>query len=212
MYKTKSIIISALTLIFLTTTANVYAGPKNTRGGSGVLSATEIESLQFMREEEKLARDVYLTLYDVWNVEIFNNIASAEQQHMDAIKSLLDKYALVDPVTDVNSIGDFHNPTLQSLYTELVERGVNEEESALEALWVGGYIEEVDMRDIQEAIDEANHADIINVYENLLKGSRNHLRAFVGKIEDEGDVYEAQELTQDEVDVILNSPVERGRN
>ena len=82
----------------------------------------------------------------------------------------------------------------------------------MEALWVGGYIEEVDMRDIQDAIDEANHADVINVYENLLRGSRNHLRAFVGKIEDDGDVYKAQELTQDEVDVILNSPVERARN
>ena len=124
MYKTKSIIITALTLIFLTTTVNVYAGPKNTRGGSGSLSATEIDSLQFMREEEKLARDVYLTLYDVWNVEIFNNIASSEQQHMDAIKSLLDKYDLDDPIIDNNSIGDFHNPVLQALYTELVERGI----------------------------------------------------------------------------------------
>jgi len=124
MYKIKYLIITALTLIDFTATANVYAGPKNTRGGNVALSTTEIESLKFMREEEKMARDVYLTLYDVWNVEIFNNIASAEQQHMDAIKSLLDKYDLDDPIIDNNSIGDFHNPVLQALYTELVERGI----------------------------------------------------------------------------------------
>ena len=207
MYKTKSIIITALTLIFLTATANVYAGPKDTRGDSGALSATEIDSLLFMREEEKMARDVYLTLYDEWNLEIFNNIASSEQQHMDAMKSLLDKYGLADPIID--SVGAFTNPDLQALYTILVEYG---EISATVALFVGGYIEEVDMRDIQEAIDEADHMDIINVYENLLKGSRNHLRAFVGKIEDEGIVYEALVLTQEEVDAIVDSPIERGSN
>ena len=207
MYKIKSLIITVLTLIFLTATANVYAGPKNTSGDSGALSATEIESLLFMREEEKMARDVYLTLYDIWNDEIFNNIASSEQEHMDAIKSLLDKYGLADPIID--SIGAFSNPDLQALYIELVERG---EKSAMEALYVGGYIEEVDMQDIQEAIDETSHTDIIDVYENLLKGSRNHLRAFVGKIEDEGAVYKAQVLTQDEVDDIVDSSIERGSN
>ena len=212
MYKIKSSIMPFLILILLAVTTNVYAGPKNTRGGGGgneALSTTEIENLLFMREEEKMARDVYLTLYGVWNDEIFNNIASSEQEHMDEMKSLLDKYGLTDPVIDDNDIGTFSDPVLQDLYTTLVDRG---EKSALEALYVGGYIEEVDMRDIQEAIDETTHTDIIDVYENLLKGSRNHLRAFVGKIEDEGDVYDAQVLLQSEVDDIVDSPIERSSN
>ncbi|NOR71778.1 MAG: DUF2202 domain-containing protein [Methylomarinum sp.] len=205
MYKIKSSIITVLTLIFFTATANVYAGGKNQIDDNAGLSVSEIESLLFMREEEKMARDVYLTLYDLWNEEIFNNIASSEQEHMDAIKSLLDKYDLVDPVID--SIGVFSDPELQELYIKLVERG---EKSAMEALHVGGLIEEVDMQDIKEAIDEAEHEDIIAVYEELLKGSRNHLRSFVGKIEDEGIVYEAQVLSQEEVDEIVDSPIERG--
>ena len=205
MYKIKSSIITVLTLIFFTATANVYAGGKNQIDDNVGLSVSEIESLLFMREEEKMARDVYLTLYDLWNEEIFNNIASSEQEHMDAIKSLLDKYDLVDPVID--SIGVFSDPELQELYIKLVERG---EKSAMEALHVGGLIEEVDMQDIKEAIDEAEHEDIIAVYEELLKGSRNHLRSFVGKIEDEGIVYEAQVLSQEEVDEIVDSPIERG--
>lgn len=185
---------------------NAHAAPKNTGTGNQVLSAAETESLLFMREEEKLARDVYLTLYDLWDDEVFENIASSEQEHMDAMALLMEKYNLPDPVIDV--IGSFSDPELQKLYDELLARG---ETSRMEALYVGALIEEVDMRDIQEAIDEASHADIIRVYENLLKGSRNHLRAFVGKIEDEGLVYEAQVLTQEEVDEIVDSPIERGR-
>jgi len=210
MYKIKSSILPFLILIFVSLTTNVYAGPKNSKGGrSDALSVTETNHLLFMREEEKMARDVYLTLYDLWNDKIFNNIASSEQQHMDAIKSLLVKYGIADPVIDENTIGTFTDTVLPDLYTALVVRG---EGTALEALYVGGYIEEVDMHDIQKAIDETSHTDIIDVYENLLKGSRNHLRAFVGKIEDEGEVYDAQIILQSEVDDIVDSPIERGSN
>lgn len=207
MYKIKYLIIFILGLALFSTSVNSYADSKNSIDDIAVLSAAEAESLLFMREEEKMARDVYLTLYDLWNDSIFKNIASSEQEHMDAIKLLLEQYNLPDPVID--SIGIFSNPELQELYIKLVERG---EKSAMEALHVGGLIEEVDMQDIQEAINEAEHEDIINVYEDLLKGSRNHLRSFVGKIEDEGIVYEAQFLTQEEVDEIVDSPMERGSN
>jgi hypothetical protein len=66
------------------------------------------------------------------------------------------------------------------------------------------------MIDLQEAIDASDNADIKQLYENLMSGSRNHLRAYVGQIEDLGIVYEAQYLTQEEVDAIVDAPVERG--
>jgi hypothetical protein len=61
------------------------------------LSAEEAASLLFMREEEKLARDVYNTLSATWGIQSFSIIASSEQRHMDEIKVLLDRYALTDP-------------------------------------------------------------------------------------------------------------------
>jgi hypothetical protein len=82
--------------------------------------------------------------------------------------------------------------------------------SQLEALGVGAFIEAVDMRDIQAAIDNSGHTDITQTYENLLRGSRNHLRAFVRTIENLGVVYEAQVLPQSDVDAIVDSPIERG--
>jgi hypothetical protein len=169
------------------------------------LSTEEETDLLFMREEEKMARDVYLFFYPIWNNSVFSNIAESEQQHMDSMAVLLNTYGLPDPVQN-DSIGLFTNPDLAALYLTLTDRG---QASLLEALKVGALIEEVDMRDIQHAIDQAEHADIIQTYENLLRGSRNHLRAFVRAIEEMGVVYEAQVLEQSEVDAIVDSPMER---
>ncbi|MBT3190194.1 MAG: DUF2202 domain-containing protein [Anaerolineae bacterium] len=156
------------------------------------LTQTEIDGLSFMREEEKLARDVYLTLYDVWGLPIFQNIASSEQQHTDAVKGLLEFYGAADPVTD-DTIGVFANDDLQALYDQLVEKGSL---SLADALEVGTTIEEIDILDLQEYLAETDDPNITMVYENLLKGSYNHLRAFVSQYEGEsGESFEPSYMT-----------------
>lgn len=173
----------------------------------GVLSAEEIEYLGFMREEEKLARDVYLVLYREWGTDVFANIALSEQQHTDAVRLLIETYGLEDPVAD-DSIGVFVNLELADLYEVLVQRGSL---SIIEALYVGALIEEVDMEDIQHAIDVSDERDVLTVYDNLMRASRNHLRAFVSAIETlTGDEYQAQYLDQETVDEILTSEIETG--
>jgi hypothetical protein len=166
------------------------------------LSAEEAATLSFMREEEKLARDVYLYLFDIWGNRAFSNISKAEQRHMDALKVMLDKYGLPDPVAADEGV--FNNPELQDLYDLLVLKG---SASELDALMVGGLIEEVDIEDLVDAIAESDHADLDRVYTNLMKGSDNHLRAFAGQIEKlTGKSYTAQHLTQEKVDAILDAP------
>lgn len=61
------------------------------------LNEVEIADLTLMREEEKLARDVYWALGDIWTFRIFANISQSEQVHMDAMLALLEKYELQDP-------------------------------------------------------------------------------------------------------------------
>jgi hypothetical protein len=201
--------VSALMLaLAVATSSTAYAasGSGAARTSLSGLSQVEKTDLLFMREEEKLARDVYLTLYETWRLAVFSNIASSEQSHMDALLKLLRSYRLPDPAAG-NAIGEFTNPALQSLYDTLMEKG---RLSALDALQVGGIIEETDMRDLASAIDRSDNADIDATYENLLCGSRNHLRAFARNLESmTGQPYAAQVITQDEVDVILNSPLEQ---
>ena len=143
-------------------------------GGGGQLTPTEIEGLTYMREEEKLARDSYLTLYDKWHLSIFAKIANSEVMHMSKVKELLDRYGIADPAAG-KPVGAFTNPTLQQLYNELMVQG---SESSIEALKVGVTIEQVDIQDLQRYLGATNKADIINVYTALLNGSYCHLRAF----------------------------------
>lgn len=169
-------------------------------------SVDEAADLTFMREEEKLARDTYLVMNDTWKLAVFANIASSEQTHMDAILKLLKKYGLPDPAART-LIGEFTNPELQALYAALIAKGLR---SSLDALVVGGIIEETDMEDIQAAIERSQKADIDTVYESLLCGSRNHLRSFAASIQKmTGSAYTAQVLEQSAVDAILASPMEK---
>ena len=138
------------------------------------LTAEEISWLTSMREEEKVTRDVYLTMYDTYKVRIFKNIATSEQRHMDAVKKLLDTYSVADPAAG-RGIGEFTNPDLQKLYDDLIVQGSI---SKVDTFKIGVLIEETDIDDLNKAIAAARHDDIITVYNNLLLGSNNHLDAF----------------------------------
>ncbi len=170
------------------------------------LSEQEIEGLQYMREEEKLARDVYLALYEEWKDPVFERIAQSEEQHTSMVKQLLDAYGIPDPAKDEEGV--FTNQELQALYTQLVERG---RESLAEALRVGALIEETDIQDLNERLESVEHEDIRRVYTNLKAGSENHLRAFITRLEALNESYTPSVLSQEEVEAILNNTSPHGR-
>jgi hypothetical protein len=170
------------------------------------LSVQERDGLVWMREEEKLARDVYITLYDTWNLRVFSNISQSEQTHTEAIRDLLVKYDITDPVAD-DTVGVFQNADLQELYDSLVTQG---SVSELEAMKVGALIEDLDIADLDRYLAEVDNEDITLVYENLQRGSRNHLRAFMSQVESFGGSYDSQYISQADFDAILSSEREKG--
>lgn len=170
------------------------------------LSQDEKDSLIYMREEEKLARDVYQTLGQTYNLQIFKNIANSEQKHMDSIEVLLDKYNLADPITN-NGVGEFTNSNLASLYSQLVEKGLKIQ---VEALKVGATIEDLDIKDLTQDLAKTNKQDITQVYTSLRAGSYNHLRAFTNNLKKTGDSYTPQFVSKAEYDQILASDNNQG--
>ncbi len=167
---------------------------------TGSLSADETESLIFMREEEKLARDVYQALYSQWGIQTFQNIATSEQVHMDAVKVLLDRYGLTDPAA--TQAGVFANPDLQALYDQLIARGSR---SLVEALKVGAAVEEIDILDLEKRLTQIDNMDIQQVFNNLLNGSKNHLRAFSSALQVQtGETYYPQYLSNEVYQAIMN--------
>lgn len=174
------------------------------------LSEEEIKALLFMREEEKLARDIYLTLKETWKMPIFANISGAEQRHMDAVLCLINRYPdeLSDPVGD-REIGDFAEPEIQALFTEFSN---NLPLSLIEALKIGATIEDRDIKDLMDALDDEDidNTDIKMVFGALLRGSHNHLRAFITLLDNMGTTYVPKFLSKDEFNDILEMDWERG--
>lgn len=175
---------------------------------SAALSSEEAEHLIFMREEEKVARDLYLALYEQWKAPVFSSLSNSEQKHMDILSMRVAAHDLVDPVVD-DTVGSFTNAVLANVYTDLVAKGLL---SLRDALYVGALIEEVDILDLQKAIAVSTHPDLIQAYEDLMRDSRNHLRAFIRQIESLGVPYESQIMEPLELDMILGMPMERGRS
>jgi hypothetical protein len=171
------------------------------------LSTAERDALLYMREEEKLAHDVYVTLAAQWSLPIFQNIANSETTHTEAVQVLLDRYGLTDPTVG-KGIGIFTDATLQALYDQLVAEG---SQSLAAALRVGATIEDLDIVDLQDRLAQTDNADIEQVFTNLTRGSRNHLRAFTRLlVQETGEGYTPQYLDQALYDEIINSAMEQG--
>lgn len=169
------------------------------------LSEAETKGLLLMREEEKLARDVYAALADKWDIPIFGNIAKSEAQHMEMVRVLLERYGIEDPVAD-DRPGEYRDPALQALYDGLTEKGNASLEAALR---VGAEVEELDIADLMKLMGEADNPDIRLVYQNLMKGSRNHLRSFDRQLVKRGGSYEPLHLEPEKFREIIGSSAER---
>ena len=171
------------------------------------LSEQEEEDLIVLREEEKLAHDVYISLYSTHGQNIFYNIGNSEQTHTEAVLTLINHYDLEDPVAD-NTMGVFTNQTLQTLYDDLVLEGGA---TLLDGYIVGATIEDLDIQDIEDMKSRTTNEDLLLVYESLQKGSRNHLRSFVRQIESFGYTYTPKYISQEMYDFIISSPMESGQ-
>ena len=163
------------------------------------LNTIETTGILQLREEEKLARDVYTTLYAKWGIETFNWIQKSEQFHMDQMALLVDRYDLVDPAKE--AIGVFTDTKIQTLYETLVTKG---EISKIDALEVGMTVEDLDIYDIDQVLSGNDNEDIASVFGILRFGSLNHMRRFYSDLSDLGGTYSPQYISQTTYDGILS--------
>jgi hypothetical protein len=197
----KSLLGISLALFLLSADWRCWVQPAAAQTTSGGLTTADVDSLLYMREEEKLAHDVYVTLYNLWGAPLFNNIAASEQNHTEMVLALLNQYGLADPAAG-NGVGEFTNSELQALYDDLVSQGSQSYEAAL---LVGGLIEEVDIADLRAELETTNVAAIQQVYQSLLSASGNHLNGFANAYENAtGNAYTAQWLSDADVAAILS--------
>jgi len=158
----------------------------------------EVRDLQYLKEEEKLARDVYLYSYDLYGLNIFKNISNSEQMHMNSVTEILIKYQIED--LSFEERGKFSNVFLQQLYDDLTNLA---DKSLTDALVAGATIEDLDINDLDEFIFNNTYEDIEDMYELLSCGSRNHLRAYIGNLNNFDFIYEPQFISVEEFESII---------
>jgi hypothetical protein len=152
----------------------VTTAPKAPVVEEGIATADETERmLTYLIEEEKLAKDVYQAMLDLWGSKVFGNILKSEESHQSQVLSVMATRDIADPRS--SEPGVFKNAELQKLYDELIAKG---SKSAVDAYEVGVAIEVLDIDDLTKMLATAKDADVIAMMENLRRGSENHLRAF----------------------------------
>ena len=170
-------LVTSLSGVALFSSTTYARGRKGGGGGRTTTGLTneQKDTLFFIYQEEKVARDVYITLGNIYtNENTFASIQKSEQRHIDSARALCEKYGVDITGVDEGSVGDFELQPLQELYDSCVAQG---SDSLIEALKVGVFIEITDIDDLERAAVGMPN-DVVNVYENLKEGSLNHLDAF----------------------------------
>jgi hypothetical protein len=152
-------------------------------------TASDVDGMRLIREEEKLSRDLYQSFYNNTSAAIFEDTARSEQSHMDAALMLLNKYGLQDPAKTEK--GRFVNVSLQQTYDRLMVQGLRSENESLSA---AAEYEEISIVDLEKQIKATDKPDVKTVYEGLLAGSQKHLRAYVKALQERGIQYSPQHL------------------
>lgn len=141
---------------------------------SGTLTDEQRAALAFNAEEEKLAHDLYTAFATRYGTAVFDRIAGAESQHLNAIRTMLDRYGIADP-TAGRAAGVFATQDVQATHDTLLAQGATNERAALQ---VGVTVETDDIAQLRTALDGLTAPDVQRVYTRLLAASERHLTAF----------------------------------
>ncbi len=142
---------------------------------AATVDATVAEQLTYIRDEERLARDLYLAIAELYpDTTAFSRIAVSEQRHFDSVGGLLTRYGLTDPSAG-REVGDYADAGLTQMYDQLLSQA---KASVHEAYKVGVAFEVTDIADLETSLAGNLPADARKVLTNLLAGSNNHLAAF----------------------------------
>ena len=148
-------------------------------------------TIAFMWNEEKMAKDLYLELNEIYPTQQLENIAiKSETMHQALVEDLVQRYDLnITNLVDYKenyseeelrafAPGEFGVQEIQDLYDALYAEGTLSQQAALE---VGCKVEVTDVNDLLDEIsiaEEVNAQDVIAVWNVLLNGSYNHYWAF----------------------------------
>ena len=169
------------------------------------LTADEIEFIYAVREDEKVARDLYFSFFGTFGLKPFENIGKAEDNHIKATEKLFDYYEIDYPALSEN--GKFENAIRQKLFDSLLLKGTPE----LEAFKVMAMLEESNIVEYGEVLKTIANPNIKIVIENLARASANHFKAAIRQITALGGTYTPAIMTQEQYEAVIATGFEQGK-
>jgi len=147
-------------------------------------------SLAYMWNEERLAQDLYLNLYNVNSdaIQLYNIALKSEAYHIELVENLVKAYDLnitnlVDYTQNYSEAelkampaGTYGVTAIQDLYNTLYNNGAASVQASLE---VGCMVEVTDIDDLDKyIIDAKENQALIDTFNLLKDGSYSHYWAF----------------------------------
>lgn len=169
------------------------------------LTTDEIEFIYAVREDEKIARDLYFSFFRNFGLKTFENIGKAEDNHIKATEKLFDYYEIDYPALSAN--GKFEDASRQKLFDSLLLKGTPE----LEAFKVMALLEESNIVEYGEVLKSIVNPNIKLVIENLAKASANHFKAAIRQITALGGTYAPALMTQEQYRALIAIGFEKGK-
>lgn len=175
------------------------------KASTTILTDAEKNHVLWMREESKVARDLYTFLFNRWGIPVFKKKMVKEQVNMDRSLTIINKYGLTDPIVK-DEQGIYSKENFRQMYVELAMRGNS---SLPEALRAAAITEELDIMELEDALQNTiTNPDLKSIYNTMAVSSRNHLRAIIEQIQCMGEIYGPQRLPEKRFYSIVDSPVE----
>jgi hypothetical protein len=144
-----------------------------TQVAAGALTAAQRIELARLAEEEKLNHDLYTAFAKAYRLPLFENLAAAEANHLQALRTLMDRYGIADP-TAGKAAGVFASATAQAAYDRLLAQGKTGQQAALAAAQI---VEQNAIARYGDALGGLNAPAAERVYSNLRAAETRHLAA-----------------------------------
>ncbi len=139
----------------------------------GTLTDVQKQTLADQAEKEKLSHDVYVAYFESTGDYRFERVAQSEEQHLEALRNLMDRYDVTDPTRGLDE-GEFKTDAVDAAYDDYLDEG----DGLAGALKAARAVEKDDIAGLEQAAEGLHAPDAEQVYEHLTRASEMHLQVF----------------------------------
>lgn len=154
------------------------------------LSSQEQETIKYLVGSEQLSRDLYQKLFELWELEIFNESYNIEITHYNAVRKFSEIEKLIDADKE-DVAGEFSSPYFNRVYKDFSKTA---NKSFYDAIYVAATMEEMAIFDIMEFEATTSNETLAKMLVNLKYGAMANLRKLNKEILAFGVPYEGKYL------------------